>query len=315
MGKSALIAETGAGQHGVATAAAAARLGLRCTIYMGAEDVERQSANVRRMKLLGAEVRPVESGSRTLKDAINAALRAWISEQADTHYCFGTAAGPYPFPDLVREFQSVIGREARAQMLERTGSLPDYVVAAVGGGSNAIGMFAGFLDDEEVTLIGAEPGGRSLDPGQHAASMTLGVPTVCHGFKGYFLPDENGDIAPVYSISAGVDYPGVGPEHCQLKDTGRAQYVPVFDDEAVEAFMTLSRTEGIIPAPESCHAIAVAIAEANKCKETGEEKVILFNLTGHGLMDMAAYDKYLSGDLNNFTISDEDIEKNTTGLE
>ena len=283
MGKSALIAETGAGQHGVATAAAAARLGLRCTIYMGAEDVERQSANVRRMKLLGAEVRPVESGSRTLKDAINAALRAWISEQADTHYCFGTAAGPYPFPDLVREFQSVIGRESRAQMLERTGSLPDYVVAAVGGGSNAIGMFAPFVADEGVRLIGVEAGGTGEPGCLHSAAINLGRPGVLHGEYTMLLQDEDGQIQPSSSISAGLDYPGVGPEHAFLNTTGRVKYVVAYDHEALAAFRRLCRTEGILPALESSHALAWVL-EHREDFEPGSR--VLVNLSGRGDKDM-----------------------------
>ena len=283
MGKSALIAETGAGQHGVATAAAAARLGLRCTIYMGAEDVERQSANVRRMKLLGAEVRPVESGSRTLKDAINAALRAWISEQADTHYCFGTAAGPYPFPDLVREFQSVIGRESRAQMMERTGSLPDYVIAAVGGGSNAIGMFAPFVADEGVRLIGVEAGGTGEPGCLHSAAINLGRPGVLHGEYTMLLQDEDGQIQPSSSISAGLDYPGVGPEHAFLNKTGRVKYVVAYDHEALAAFRRLCRTEGILPALESSHALAWVL-EHREDFEPGSR--VLVNLSGRGDKDM-----------------------------
>ena len=283
LGKSALIAETGAGQHGVATAAAAARLGLRCTVYMGAEDAERQSANVRRMKLLGAEVRPVESGSRTLKDAINAALRAWIAEQADTHYCFGTAAGPYPFPDLVREFQSVIGRESRAQMLERTGSLPDYVVAAVGGGSNAIGMFAPFVADDGVRLIGVEAGGTGEPGCLHSAAINLGRPGVLHGEYTMLLQDEDGQILPSSSISAGLDYPGVGPEHAFLNRTGRVKYVIAYDHEALAAFRRLCRTEGILPALESSHALAWVL-EHREDFEPGSR--VLVNLSGRGDKDM-----------------------------
>ncbi len=283
MGKSALIAETGAGQHGVATAAAAARLGLRCTIYMGAEDVERQSANVRRMKLLGAEVRPVESGSRTLKDAINAALRAWISEQADTHYCFGTAAGPYPFPDLVREFQSVIGRESRAQMLERTGALPDYVVAAVGGGSNAIGMFAPFVADEGVRFIGVEAGGTGEPGCLHSAAINLGRPGVLHGEYTMLLQDEDGQIQPSSSISAGLDYPGVGPEHAFLNKTGRVKYAVAYDHEALAAFRRLCRAEGILPALESSHALAWVLEHKEEF-EPGSR--VLVNLSGRGDKDM-----------------------------
>ncbi|MBR6673999.1 MAG: tryptophan synthase subunit beta, partial [Mailhella sp.] len=283
MGKSALIAETGAGQHGVATAAAAARLGLRCTVYMGAEDAERQSANVRRMKLLGAKVHPVESGSRTLKDAINAALRAWISEQADTHYCFGTAAGPYPFPDLVREFQSVIGREARAQMLERTGSLPDYVVAAVGGGSNAIGIFAPFVADEGVRLIGVEAGGTGEPGCLHSAAINLGRPGVLHGEYTMLLQDDDGQILPSSSISAGLDYPGVGPEHAFLNKIGRVKYAVAYDHEALAAFRKLCRTEGILPALESSHALALVLEHREEF-EPGSR--VLVNLSGRGDKDM-----------------------------
>ena len=283
MDKSALIAETGAGQHGVATAAAAARLGLRCTVYMGAEDVERQSANVRRMKLLGASVHAVQSGSRTLKDAINAALRAWISEQHDTHYCFGTAAGPYPFPDLVREFQSVIGREARAQMLEHTGALPDYVVAAVGGGSNAIGMFAPFVADEGVKIIGVEAGG-SGEPGcLHSAAINLGRPGVLHGEYTMLLQDEHGQILPSSSISAGLDYPGVGPEHVFLHSSGRVTYGIAYDHEALAAFQKLCRAEGILPALESSHALAFVLEHRAKF-EPGSR--VLVNLSGRGDKDM-----------------------------
>lgn len=283
MGKSALIAETGAGQHGVATAAAAARLGLRCTVYMGAEDVERQSANVRRMKLLGASVHAVQSGSCTLKDAINAALRAWISEQHDTHYCFGTAAGPYPFPDLVREFQSVIGREARAQMLEHTGALPDYVVAAVGGGSNAIGMFAPFVADEGVKIIGVEAGGTGEPGCLHSAAINLGRPGVLHGEYTMLLQDEHGQILPSSSISAGLDYPGVGPEHVFLHSTGRVTYGIAYDHEALAAFQKLCRAEGILPALESSHALAFVLEHRSEF-EPGSR--VLVNLSGRGDKDM-----------------------------
>ena len=262
MGKTQLIAETGAGQHGVATAAAAARLGMTCTVYMGAEDAERQSANVRRMRLLGADVVAVESGSRTLKDAINAALRAWISLQSTTHYCFGTAAGPYPFPDLVREFQSVIGREARAQMLENTGALPDYVVAAVGGGSNAIGMFSPFVNDAGVKLIGVEAGGTGEPGCLHSAAINLGRAGVLHGEYTMLLQDDEGQILPSGSISAGLDYPGVGPEHAYLAAVGRVKYGVAYDHEALSAFQTLCRKEGILPALESSHALAYVLEHA-----------------------------------------------------
>ncbi|MBR3881290.1 MAG: tryptophan synthase subunit beta [Mailhella sp.] len=290
MGKKILIAETGAGQHGVATAAAAARLGLSCVVYMGAEDVERQSANVRRMRLLGAEVRPIESGSRTLKDAINAALRAWISMQADTHYCFGTAAGPYPFPDLVREFQSVIGREARVQMLERTGRLPDHVVAAVGGGSNAIGMFAPFVQDEGVRLIGVEAGG-SGEPGcLNSAAINRGRPGVLHGEYTMLLQTDDGQIMPSGSISAGLDYPGVGPEHAWLNAVGRVKYEVVCDSEALAAFQKLCRAEGILPALESSHALAYVL-EHRESFTPGS--TVLVNLSGRGDKDMDIIEKAL----------------------
>ena len=290
MGKSALIAETGAGQHGVATAAAAARLGLRCTVYMGAEDAERQSANVRRMKLLGAEVSAVENGSRTLKDAINAALRAWISTQHDTHYCFGTAAGPYPFPDLVREFQSVIGREARAQMLERTGSLPDYVVAAVGGGSNAIGMFAPFVADASVRLVGVEAGGTGEAGCLHSAAINLGRPGVLHGEYTMLLQDDDGQILPSSSISAGLDYPGVGPEHAYLHQEGRVKYGIAYDHEALAAFQKLCRAEGILPALESSHALAYVLAHR---EDFAPGSRVLVNLSGRGDKDMDIIERAL----------------------
>lgn len=290
MGKTSLIAETGAGQHGVATAAAAARLGMKCTVYMGAEDAERQSANVRRMRLLGADVVAVESGSRTLKDAINAALRAWISSQKSTHYCFGTAAGPYPFPDLVREFQSVIGREARAQMLERTGSLPDCVVAAVGGGSNAIGMFSPFVPDASVRLIGVEAGGTGEPGCMHSAAINLGRPGVLHGEYTMLLQDDDGQILPSGSISAGLDYPGVGPEHAYLAATGRVRYAVAYDHEALDAFQTLCRVEGILPALESSHALAYVLAHAGEF-EPGSR--VLVNLSGRGDKDMDIVEKAL----------------------
>ena len=283
MGKTSLIAETGAGQHGVATAAAAARLGMDCTIYMGAEDVERQSANVRRMRLLGAEVFAVESGSRTLKDAINAALRTWISSQATTHYCFGTAAGPAPFPRLVREFQSVIGREARAQMLERTGALPDYVVAAVGGGSNAIGMFHAFVPDESVTIIGVEAGGTGEPGCLNSAAINLGRPGVLHGEYTMLLQDDDGQILPSGSISAGLDYPGVGPEHVYLHDIGRVDYTIACDHEALNAFQALCREEGILPALESSHAVGYVLSHADRFRPGSR---VLVNLSGRGDKDM-----------------------------
>lgn len=295
MGKTHLIAETGAGQHGVATATAAARLNMDCAIFMGAEDVERQSMNVMRMKLLGATVFPIESGSRTLKDAINEALRYWISHQADTLYCFGTAAGPHPFPTLVRQLQSVIGREARAQMLERAGRLPDVVVACVGGGSNAIGSFYHFIDEPGVALIGCEAAGRGVNTAETAATIATGRLGIFHGMKSYFCQDEYGQIAPVYSISAGLDYPGIGPEHAHLYDIGRAQYVPVTDDEAVDAFEYLARTEGIIPAIESAH----AVAHARKLAPTmGKDQSIVITISGRGDKDCAAIARYKGEDLH-----------------
>ena len=290
MGKTALVAETGAGQHGVATAVAAARLGMSCTIYMGAEDVERQAPNVMRMRLLGATVHPVESGSRTLKDAINEALRAWIVSQQTTHYCFGTAAGPHPFPTLVRMFQQVIGQEVREQMLARARRLPDAVVACVGGGSNAIGLFAGFVDDADVRLIGVEPAGRGLTYGDHAASLCKGEPGVMHGFHSYMIKDENGEPGAVYSISAGLDYPSVGPEHSYLKDIGRAEYVSVTDKEAVDAFFLLSRTEGIIPALESSHALAQAVKVAPTLPK---DTALLVCLSGRGDKDVGQMEAFL----------------------
>ena len=283
MGKRALVAETGAGQHGVATAAAAARLGMECTVYMGAEDVERQSANVRRMRLLGAEVHAVESGSRTLKDAINAALRVWIARQEDTHYCFGTAAGPHPFPLLVREFQSVIGRETRARMLDLTGRLPTAVVACVGGGSNAIGMFHPFVDDAEVAIIGVEAGG-SGEPGcLNCASLNLGRPGVLHGSRSLLLQTDDGQVEPSGSISAGLDYPGVGPEHAHLRESGRARYDIITDNEALDALGRLCRAEGILPALESSHALAWVLGHADEFRP-GDQVVV--NLSGRGDKDM-----------------------------
>ncbi len=290
MGKSALIAETGAGQHGVATAAAAARLGLQCTVYMGAEDMERQSANVRRMRLMGAQVQSVETGSRTLKDAINAALRAWISAQSTTHYCFGTAAGPWPFPDLVREFQAVISREARAQMLERTGALPEYVVAAVGGGSNAIGMFHAFIPDSSVTIIGVEAGGTGKPGCLNSASINCGRPGVLHGEYTMLLQDEAGQILPSSSVSAGLDYPGVGPEHAYLAKTGRVKYAIAYDSEALDALRRLCRTEGILPALESSHALAYVLCHAREFRPGSR---VLVNLSGRGDKDMDIIEREL----------------------
>lgn len=277
MGKTALVAETGAGQHGVATAAAAARLGLECIVFMGAEDVERQSSNVRRMKLLGAEVRPVQSGTRTLKDAINEALRYWIAAQETTHYCFGTAAGPHPFPTLVRNLQSVIGRETRAQMLEKNGRLPDVVVAAVGGGSNAIGMFHPFVDDASVRIIGVEAAGTGEPGCYNSAPINLGTPGVLHGQMTMLLQTKDGQIEPSHSVSAGLDYPGVGPEHAYLSAIGRVHYGLANDAEALDAFQTLCRTEGILPALESSHALAWVLRHHGELPAGGH---VVVNLSG-----------------------------------
>jgi tryptophan synthase beta chain len=283
MGKSRVIAETGAGQHGVATATAAALLGLDCVVYMGEEDTRRQALNVARMRLLGAEVVGVQAGSRTLKDAINEAMRDWVTNVADTHYLLGTVAGPHPFPLMVREFHRVIGDEARAQVLELTGRLPDSVAACVGGGSNAIGIFAAFLDDPDVALHGYEAGGEGMSTGRHAATITGGSPGVLHGARSYLLQDDMGQTIESHSISAGLDYPGVGPEHAWLRDIGRATYEPVTDTEAMEAFALLSRTEGIIPAIETAHALAGVrrIGQA-----AGEDHTILVNLSGRGDKDV-----------------------------
>ena len=282
MGKTRIIAETGAGQHGVATATVCARFGLPCVIYMGAKDVERQAPNVFRMKLLGAEVRAVESGARTLKDAMNEALRDWVANVHDTFYIIGTAAGPHPYPELVRDFQSVIGREARAQMLARTGRLPDLLVAAIGGGSNAIGLFHPFLDDGDVAMLGVEAAGEGLEA-RHAASLAGGFPGVLHGNKTYLLQDDDGQIAEAHSISAGLDYPGIGPEHAWLKDIGRVEYTSVTDREALDAFQLLCRTEGIIPALEPAHAIA---AVTRRARDMRDDQVILANLCGRGDKDI-----------------------------
>ena len=282
MGKTRIIAETGAGQHGVASATVAARLGLECVVYMGEVDVARQEANVYRMKMLGAEVVSVKSGSRTLKDALNEAMRDWVTNIDDTFYIIGTVAGPHPYPAMVRDFQTVIGREARAQMLEQTGRLPDALVACVGGGSNAIGLFHPFLDDD-VAIYGVEAAGDGLDTGRHAAPLCAGKPGVLHGNRTYLMEDRDGQIIETHSVSAGLDYPGVGPEHAWLKDAGRASYVAVTDDEALEAFHTLTRVEGIIPALESSHALAYA---AKLAREMDSEQSILVNLSGRGDKDM-----------------------------
>ncbi len=283
MGKKRVIAETGAGQHGVATATACALLGIECVVYMGQEDARRQELNVFRMRLLGAEVRVVESGSKTLKDAINEALRDWVSNVESTHYVIGSVVGPHPFPMIVRDFQKVIGEETKAQILEKEGRLPNAVVACVGGGSNAMGIFYPFVEDRDVKLIGVEAAGLGLDTGKHAASLTGGDVGVLHGMKSYFLQDEEGQILPTHSISAGLDYPGVGPEHALLKKTGRAQYVSATDEEALEGFKLLSRTEGIIPALESAHAIIKAVEIA---KDMGRDSILVVNLSGRGDKDM-----------------------------
>lgn len=283
MGKTRIIAETGAGQHGVATATVAARLGLQCVVYMGAEDIRRQAVNVYRMKLLGAEVAPVSAGSQTLKDALNEALRDWVSNVDDTFYIIGTVAGPHPYPALVRDLQSIIGREARQQCQHATGRLPDVLVACVGGGSNAIGLFHPFLQDASVRMVGVEAGGRGLDTGHHAAPLSAGSPGVLHGNRTYLMQDENGQIRPTHSISAGLDYPGVGPEHAWLKDTGRVEYVTASDTEAVAAFHQLTRTEGIMPALESSHALAYAGRVAGGL---GNDKTIIVNLSGRGDKDI-----------------------------
>jgi tryptophan synthase beta chain len=283
MGKSRVIAETGAGQHGVATATACALLGLECVVYMGEVDTERQALNVARMRLLGAKVVPVKTGSRTLKDAINEALRDWVTNVDHTHYLLGTAAGPHPFPTMVRDLHRIIGLEAREQVLERTGRLPDVVAACVGGGSNAIGIFHAFLDDPGVRLVGLEPGGDGIETGRHGATLTAGSPGALHGALSYLLQDEDGQTAESHSISAGLDYPGVGPEHALLKDLGRAEYRPITDAEAMDAFALLSRTEGIIPAIESAHAVAGALKLG---QELGPDAVILVNLSGRGDKDV-----------------------------
>lgn len=283
MNKQRIIAETGAGQHGVATATVAARLGLECVVYMGAEDIKRQALNVFRMKLLGATVVPVEAGSRTLKDALNEALRDWVTNVDNTFYIIGTVAGPHPYPAMVRDFQAVIGREARQQMLELTGRLPDALVACVGGGSNAIGLFHPFLADSTVKMYGVEAAGDGIDTGRHSAPLCAGKPGVLHGNRTYLMEDEHGEIIETHSISAGLDYPGVGPEHAWLKDTGRAQYVSITDAEALEGFHALTRLEGIIPALESSHALAYAIKLA---PQMSRDQSIVVNLSGRGDKDM-----------------------------
>jgi len=294
MGKTRIIAETGAGQHGVASATVAARFGFPCVVYMGATDVERQAPNVFRMKLLGAEVRPVTAGSGTLKDAMNEALRDWVTNVDDTYYLIGTAAGPHPYPELVRDFQAVIGTEAREQMLAAEGRLPDMVVAAVGGGSNAIGIFHPFLDDKNVQIVGVEAGGKGLEGDEHCASLTAGSPGVLHGNRTYLLQDADGQIKEGHSISAGLDYPGIGPEHAWLHQIGRAEYVPIMDDEALEAFQLLTKLEGIIPALEPSHAVAEVIKRAPKM---GKDQIILMNLSGRGDKDIFTVGKILGMEL------------------
>ena len=293
MGKTRIIAETGAGQHGVATATVCARFGLPCVIYMGATDVERQQPNVFRMKLLGAEVVPVKAGAATLKDAMNEALRDWVANVHDTFYIIGTAAGPHPYPELVRDFQSVIGREARAQMLERVGRLPDICVAAIGGGSNAIGLFHPFLDDKDVALLGVEAAGYGLDK-EHAASLAGGAPGILHGNKTYLLQDEDGQITEGHSISAGLDYPGIGPEHAWLRDIGRVEYTSATDRDALDAFQLLCRTEGIIPALEPSHAIAAVVKRA---RDMDTDQIVLANLCGRGDKDIFTVAKALGVDI------------------
>ncbi|MDR3172705.1 MAG: tryptophan synthase subunit beta [Treponema sp.] len=295
MGKTRIIAETGAGQHGVAAATAAALLGMECEIFMGKEDTERQALNVYRMRLLGARVNAVTSGTQTLKDAVNETMREWVGRVADTHYVLGSVMGPHPFPTIVRDFQSVIGREARGQILEREGKLPAAVIACVGGGSNAMGLFYHFIPDKAVRLFGCEAAGRGIDTDQHAATMARGRVGVFHGMKSYFCQNGEGQIAPVYSISAGLDYPGIGPEHAWLYDTGRAEYVPVTDEEAVSAFEYLARSEGIICAIESAHAAAYARVLA---PQLGREENIIICLSGRGDKDVAAIARYRGEDIH-----------------
>ena len=283
MGKKRVIAETGAGQHGVASATVAARFGMECVVYMGEEDIQRQAINVFRMKLLGAEVIPVTAGSKTLKDALNEALRDWVTNVDDTFYIIGTVAGPHPYPAMVRDFQAIIGREAKEQILKQEGRLPDALVACVGGGSNAIGLFYPFIDDSDVAMVGVEAAGNGLETGQHAAPLCAGEPGVLHGNRTYLMEDKDGQIIPTHSISAGLDYPGVGPEHAWLKDSGRANYVAITDDEAMKAFHTLTRVEGIIPALESSHALAYAEKLAATMRP---DQILVVNLSGRGDKDI-----------------------------
>lgn len=294
MGKTRLIAETGAGQHGVATATAAALFGMECEVFMGKEDTERQALNVFRMELLGAKVHAVTTGTQTLKDAVNATMQEWTNRIDDTHYVFGSVMGPHPFPMLVRDFQAVIGKEVKAQLLEKEGRLPDAVLACVGGGSNAMGIFYEFIEEKQVRLIGCEAAGKGVNTPENAATLANGSMGIFHGMKSYFCQDEYGQIAPVYSISAGLDYPGIGPEHAHLHDTGRAEYVPVTDAEAVEAFEYLSRTEGIIPAIESAHAVAHAKKIAPLM---AKEQIIVINISGRGDKDVAAIARYRGVDI------------------
>ncbi|MCI8388029.1 MAG: tryptophan synthase subunit beta [Clostridiales bacterium] len=295
MGKTRLIAETGAGQHGVATATAAALMNMECVVFMGREDTERQALNVYRMRLLGATVVPVDSGTGTLKDAVSEAMREWTNRIDDTHYCLGSVMGPHPFPMIVRDFQSVISREIKQQMLEKEGRLPDAVIACVGGGSNAMGAFYNFIEDKSVKLIGCEAAGRGIDTFETAATISTGKLGIFHGMKSYFCQDEYGQIAPVYSISAGLDYPGIGPEHAWLHDIGRCDYVAITDDEAVNAFEYLSRMEGIIPAIESAHAVAYAMKLA---PQMDKDKIIVINISGRGDKDCAAIARYRGEDIH-----------------
>ena len=294
MGKKRVIAETGAGQHGVASAVACARFGLECIVYMGEEDIRRQKLNVFNMKMMGAEVRAVTSGSRTLRDAVNEAMRDWMSSVETTHYIIGSVIGPHPFPMMVRDFQSVIGKESRAQCLEQTGRLPDQVIACVGGGSNSAGMFYPFIDDESVKLTGVEAGGRGPEPGEHASTLSYGAKGVLHGSFGYVLQDDDGQTMDVHSISAGLDYPGVGPEHSYWKDSGRVNYTAITDDEALEGFQTMAKLEGIIPAIESSHAIAYAIKAA---RESGPDETIVVCLSGRGDKDVNEVAGVLGGEI------------------
>lgn len=295
MGKKRVIAETGAGQHGVATATVAALMGMECVVYMGKEDTVRQALNVFRMELLGAKVVPVETGTMTLKDAVNEALREWTARVEDTYYVLGSVMGPHPYPEMVRDFQKVIGKEVKAQLLAREGKLPDAVIACVGGGSNAMGIFYDFIPDASVQLIGVEAAGRGVDTPDTAATIACGSEGIFHGMKSYFLQDKYGQIAPVYSISAGLDYPGIGPEHAYLHDIGRAQYVPATDQESVDAFVYLSKTEGIIPAIESAHALSYAMKIA---PTMGKDKIIVVNISGRGDKDVAAIARYMGVDLH-----------------